>query len=124
MAYVLAFLLLALVIIQGQHSLKLGREKRQLQQLMREKEREMQGKNRQLETQAVEFFSQVSHEFRSHLTLIMLPLEHLLENCRDKEQEERLELIRQNSQQLLTLINRLPHRYGRFFREKSNHESF
>jgi signal transduction histidine kinase len=123
MTYALAFLLLTSVIIQGWRSLKLGQEKKRLQQIMREKEREMEEKNRRLETQAVEFFSQVSHEFRSHLTLIMLPLEHLLEDCRDKEQEERLDLILQNSQQLLTLINRLPHLYGRFFQERTRHES-
>ena len=122
MTYALVFFLLASIILQGRRCLKLEQEKQRLQQRVKEKEREMEEKNRQRETQAAEFFSQVSHEFRSHLTLIMLPLEKLLENCPDKEQEERLELIMQNSQRLLTLINRLPHRYHRFFQEGTGHE--
>jgi signal transduction histidine kinase len=121
---VLVFVLLTFLVVVQQRSGKLAREKQQLEQLVKERERKMEEKNRQRETQAAEFFSQVSHEFRSHLTLIMLPLEQLLENCRDKEQEERLDLILQNSQRLLTSINRLSHRYHRFFQEGAGHESF
>jgi hypothetical protein len=47
----------------------------------------------------------------------MLPLEHMLENCRDKETKEGLNLMMENSLQLLTLVNRLPHIFHRFLQE-------
>jgi signal transduction histidine kinase len=115
MMYVLVLLLLISSLSLWQRSFRLRQVKKMLQQYKEEREMEMKEKDRQLETQTVEFFSQISHEFRSHLTLIMLPVEHLLENCRDKEEKKRLDLILRNSQQMLNLINRLPHLYHRFF---------
>ena len=117
------FFLLTLLIRVQRRFKKLEREKQQCEQRVEERERDMEAKNRHLETQTANFFSHVSHEFRSHLTLIMLPLEQLLENCRDKEQEEKLDLIMQNSQHLLTLISRLPHLYLHFSQEGASHES-
>ena len=78
----------------------------------------MEAMNHQLKTRAGQFLSSISHEFRTPLTLIMLPLEHMLENCRDKETEEGLNLMLKNSQQLLTLINQLPHLFNRFLQEQ------
>jgi len=56
------------------------------------------------------FFSNISHEFRTPLTLIISPLEEIL---RDRLQEfapqdqEQLQLIHRNSQRLLKLVNSL-----------------
>jgi len=56
------------------------------------------------------FFSNVSHEFRTPLTLMLGPLEDALANvAQDKpdQQRERLEMIQRNSLRLLKLVNNL-----------------
>jgi signal transduction histidine kinase len=117
LVYVLVLVLLTYFIFLWRRSIKLEQEKQRLEQIIKERTRELQEKNQQLETKAARFLSNISHEFRTPLTLIMLPLEHMLENCRDKEMEEGLNLMMENSLHLLTLINRLPHIFHRLFRE-------
>jgi PAS domain S-box-containing protein len=53
------------------------------------------------------FFSNVSHEFRTPLTLMMGPLEDGLREAKDPVARERLELIRRNGVRLLKLVNNL-----------------
>lgn len=115
--YVLVLVLLTYFIFLWWRFNKLEHEKQRLEQIIKERTREMEEIKQQLETQAVQFLSDISHEFRTPLTLIMLPLEHMLENCQDKEMEEGLNLMMENSLQLLTLINRLPHIFHRFLQE-------
>ncbi len=56
------------------------------------------------------FFSNVSHEFRTPLTLMLGPLEDSLADpafSRDPRQRERLEVMRRNGARLLKLVNTL-----------------
>ncbi|PLZ93421.1 hypothetical protein CEN44_03345 [Fischerella muscicola CCMEE 5323] len=55
------------------------------------------------------FFSNVSHEFRTPLTLMLSPLEELLANegVIPPEQHQQIELIHRNSLRLLKLVNTL-----------------
>ena len=117
LVFVLVLVLLTYVIFLWRRSVKLEHEKQRLEQIIKEQTRENEKMKQQLETQAVRFLSDISHEFRTPLTLIMLPLEHMLENCRDKETKEGLNLMMENSLQLLTLVNRLPHIFHRFLQE-------
>jgi signal transduction histidine kinase len=117
LVYVLVLVLLTYVIFLWRRSLKLEHEKQRLEQIIKESFREREEMKQQLETKAARYLSDISHEFRTPLTLIMLPLEHMLENCRDKEMEEGLNLMMENSLQLLMLINRLPHIFHRFLQE-------
>ncbi len=117
LVYVLVLVLLTYVIFLWRRAIKLQQEKQRLEQIIKERTREMEEMKQHLETKAVRFLSDISHEFRTPLTLIMLPLEHLLENCPDKEMEKSLNLMMENSLQLLTLIKRLPHMFRHFLRE-------
>ncbi|MCP4150164.1 MAG: response regulator [bacterium] len=53
------------------------------------------------------FFANISHEFRTPLTLIMSPIEQMLEDSEDKKRNKMLNLMLRNSHSLLTLINQL-----------------
>ncbi|MCU0287482.1 MAG: ATP-binding protein, partial [Acidobacteria bacterium] len=131
-----AFLLFAIVFSIGffllinnlvkRRSLKLMHEKEKLEQVVIERTREIRDKNEQLEQQTLQlreqseklkemdevksrFFANISHEFRTPLTLIMSPLQQLLSRTRmaDEWHKKSYGLMLRNSQQLLTLINRL-----------------
>jgi len=64
-------------------------------------------KLQELDEQKMKFFSNVSHEFRTPLTLIVGPLEKLLNASKDELQRIELKLIHRNAQRLLRLINQL-----------------
>jgi signal transduction histidine kinase/ligand-binding sensor domain-containing protein/DNA-binding response OmpR family regulator len=54
-----------------------------------------------------QFFANISHEFRTPLTLIKGPLEQLIEGENDRQKKVSLNLILSNSTRLLHLINQL-----------------
>lgn len=84
---------------------------------LRESNAMIEAKNRQLQTQSEKlkemdqiksrFFANISHEFRTPLTLIMGPLERRLFESRKQGDVEELEMMLRNSRRLLSLINQL-----------------
>jgi len=53
------------------------------------------------------FFTNISHEFRTPLTLIVSPVEKLLQNPRTEEEKSLLSIIQRNAYGLLELVNQL-----------------
>ncbi len=53
------------------------------------------------------FFINISHEFKTPLTLIISPLEELLNSVSDKQNQEQLKYIKRNANRLLFLVNQL-----------------
>lgn len=53
------------------------------------------------------FFSNISHEFRTPLTLMLGPVEDALQSTQDPEQRDRLELVHRNALRLQKLVNKL-----------------
>jgi len=99
--YCLIFLsIVAYLIRSNNHKLKL---KSSLEIAKLDKEKEME-----LSEAKLNFFTNISHEFRTPLTLIITPLKELLEskNLTDKVLKN-LAIIDRNSSRLLNLINQL-----------------
>jgi signal transduction histidine kinase/ligand-binding sensor domain-containing protein/DNA-binding response OmpR family regulator len=78
------------------------RHKARMQQLKTEKDRE-------LHDAKINFFTLVAHEIRTPVTLIISPLEKIMDNIRDVPDfiRENLQVIDRNSQRLLSLVNQL-----------------
>ncbi|MBC7998210.1 MAG: response regulator, partial [Leptolyngbya sp.] len=53
------------------------------------------------------FFSNISHEFRTPLTLMLGPIESMINNATDNEHKKELEIVQRNAQRLLKLVNTL-----------------
>jgi signal transduction histidine kinase/DNA-binding response OmpR family regulator/streptogramin lyase len=55
----------------------------------------------------IDFFSNVSHEFRTPLTLIISPIESLMKKVSNPELNDKFKLIHRNAVRLLNLVNQL-----------------
>ncbi|MGB3464521.1 MAG: response regulator, partial [Cyclobacteriaceae bacterium] len=64
-------------------------------------------KMQELDEMKSRFFANISHEFRSPLTLILGPLKGLMNSTEDEEQKEQFGLMIRNARSLLGLINQL-----------------
>jgi len=60
-----------------------------------------------LEQLKTKFFTNVSHEFRTPLSLIISPLDKIIKHTSDEEQKKQLNLVQRNAKRLLSLINQL-----------------
>ncbi|RCR66918.1 hybrid sensor histidine kinase/response regulator transcription factor [Larkinella punicea] len=62
---------------------------------------------RAVDTIKTNFFTNITHEFRTPLTLILAPTEQMASENPDPKNQRRLQTIEQNAHQLLGLINQL-----------------
>ncbi|MCP4216087.1 MAG: response regulator [bacterium] len=121
--YVSAFLLLFYLAVKWR-SHKLVLEKKRLEGIVEDRTREIRHKNEQLEHKTLllkeqaekleeldkikaRFFANISHEFRTPLTLIMSPLQRMLSRCREIALKKDYHVMLRNSQKLLFFINQL-----------------
>src|SRR5207249_6195506 len=69
---------------------------------------EMSAKAQAANEAKVNFFTNISHEFRTPLTLLLAPLEELLSGTKNQSNQNRnLKLIHKNAIRLLRLVNQL-----------------
>ncbi|OQP56780.1 two-component regulator propeller domain-containing protein [Niastella populi] len=60
-----------------------------------------------MEQLKTKFFTNVSHEFRTPLSLIIAPLDRIIKQTADDEQKKQLNLVQRNAKRLLNLVNQL-----------------
>ena len=92
--------------IRGQKE-QLEQQNREILQ-QRDKLMELNKKVQQANQQQMRFFTHISHEFRTPLTLIITPLEQMMKEVSSRSPHYRtLLLMKRNAQRLLHLINQL-----------------
>jgi signal transduction histidine kinase/ligand-binding sensor domain-containing protein/DNA-binding response OmpR family regulator len=70
-------------------------------------EREEARRMRQLDLMKIKFFTNVSHEFRTPLSLILSPIDNLIKTVDNVDQQSQLATIKRNGKRLLNLVNQL-----------------
>jgi len=95
----LAFGVLLLIRRQGVKKLK--------KKLHDEQERKAAEARHELDEMKIKFLTNLSHEFRTPISLIMAPVDKLLEQPNSGPVTEQLGVIKRNSRRLLNLVNQL-----------------
>jgi signal transduction histidine kinase/ligand-binding sensor domain-containing protein/DNA-binding response OmpR family regulator len=103
LAYILYVLLLAAILwISRQLIVQRARIRFQLEQQRKEAQR-----MHELDMMKIRFFTNVSHEFRTPLSLILTPMDKIIEQSEDAGQKKQFQLIHRNARRLLNLVNQL-----------------
>ncbi|NIJ52771.1 hybrid sensor histidine kinase/response regulator transcription factor [Dyadobacter arcticus] len=102
-AYLIYFLLAVALIIYLASRYK---QRVRLQQAVALRKQEAE-QLRTLDQMKTKFFSNITHEFRTPLTLILSPARQLLTEAEDPVKHQRLSIIEKNAEKLLLLINQL-----------------
>lgn len=98
--YVLFTLMLIIVI----WSYLTSRNRKKLFRKQIEMERD---KEQHINDMKVRFFTNISHDLRTPLTLISAPVQQMLKETTDEKTRNRLKLINRNAEQLLSLVNQI-----------------
>ena len=77
------------------------------QRLKTRKNRELLKKEKEVERMKSQFFANISHEFRTPLTLILGPIESMQSLVKDPKMSYNLDVMKKNAGKLLFLINQL-----------------
>jgi signal transduction histidine kinase/ligand-binding sensor domain-containing protein/DNA-binding response OmpR family regulator len=81
-------------------------EKVKLLQRIEEERRESERKH-EFDQSKIEFLTNLSHEFRTPISLIMGPVDHLLQTEPNSLKSQQLNMVRRNARRLLNLVNQL-----------------
>lgn len=73
----------------------------------RKRQEDAMRKQEEINQLKFKFFTNISHDLRTPLTLIVSPIETMLKESTDERQTKRLTLMRNNAMRLLSLVNQL-----------------
>ena len=81
--------------------------RREREAVMRSSKEEQDRKHEELNQLKFKFFTNISHDLRTPLTLIMSPVESMLKENRDERDIRRLNTVRSNARGLMSLVDQL-----------------
>ncbi|WP_207423454.1 hybrid sensor histidine kinase/response regulator transcription factor [Desertivirga brevis] len=84
----------------------LEQERLQVQQLIEQERREAE-RLHEFDQLKIKFLTNLSHEFRTPISLIMGPVEQLLQQESVRQKADKLNMVRRNARRLLNLVNQL-----------------
>ncbi len=103
LAYILYIIIIILALIYFRYSML----KKERFKFKMEQERMTARRNHELDEMKLRFLTNVSHEFRTPLTLILTPLDKLIKMEKSSSDLKLLETINRNAHSLLDLVNQL-----------------
>lgn len=102
-AYIIYFSMLGL----GAWYMRKRAVKKLRAQFIAEQERRETERLHQFDQLKIKFLTNLSHEFRTPISLILGPIEQLLQVEPDPEKSDQLSMVRRNTRRLLNLVNQL-----------------
>ncbi|MEO6731556.1 MAG: two-component regulator propeller domain-containing protein [Ferruginibacter sp.] len=102
-AFILYFVLIAGILLFARYLLL---QKAKLKYEIRH-ERQEANRMHELDMMKIKFFTNVSHEFRTPLSLIITPLEKIIKHTDELVQKQHFQLIQRNAKRLLNMVNQL-----------------
>lgn len=81
--------------------------KKERERYLIEQERRESRRLREMNDVKIRFFTNMSHEFRTPLSLILSPLEKILKDNPDSPLQNQMQLMQRNAKRLLNLVNQL-----------------
>lgn len=102
-----AYILYVLLFVGGLLYIRREGIRKLRTQFLLEKEREETQRLHELDLMKIKFFTNVSHEFRTPLSLIMAPVDKIVKQVKDPDVKNQLLLVNRNAKRLLNLVNQL-----------------
>jgi signal transduction histidine kinase/ligand-binding sensor domain-containing protein/DNA-binding response OmpR family regulator len=102
-----AFVLYVITVIASLFVIRKLIQIRERAKFRHEQERSEAIRVHEMDLMKIKFFTNVSHEFRTPLTLILAPIEKLIRQTGDSDQQQQFQLIQRNAKRLLNLVNQL-----------------
>ncbi|MGN6416313.1 MAG: hybrid sensor histidine kinase/response regulator transcription factor [Pseudobacter sp.] len=102
-AYIFYILAFGAIILYSRHK-GISRIRKKF---AREQEQQEIERKRQLDQMKIKFLTNLSHDFRTPISLIMGPVDQLIEGEDRPEKQDKLNMIRRNARRLLNLVNQL-----------------
>lgn len=102
-AYLLYVLLITLSLVLAHYII----QERERMKFYLAHERQEAHRLNELNLMKIKFFTNISHEFRTPLSLILAPLDKMLKAAPEPDQQNQLSLIHRNARRLLILVNQL-----------------
>ncbi|MBQ7194075.1 MAG: response regulator, partial [Bacteroidales bacterium] len=99
-------LIATLVVAACAYLLMLRRKHRQVQEEL-EKEKLEKERAEGVNKLKTKFFANITHDFRTPLTLIISPVESMISEEKDADKLSKLDIVRQNAYRLLRLVNQI-----------------
>jgi len=101
---ILIYIILGLVVLWYIVNFNLRKQQREFESTQRMREAKQL---HEMDEMKFRFFTNISHEFRTPLTLIIGPVEKLMREIKSEEQQTMLSIIQRNANGLLELVNQL-----------------
>jgi signal transduction histidine kinase/ligand-binding sensor domain-containing protein/AraC-like DNA-binding protein len=102
-----AFSAYALVLVLALLGIRYFERRKQMRRFALQQEREEARRLKELDQLKTKFFTNVSHEFRTPLSLIISPIEKLAKQEEEESKRIHLDLVHRNAKRLLNLVNQL-----------------